>query len=188
MRIAAVADRRALAFPDSRGDAEEVRLSRAHAAGQAEDSGLNSAGLYGIKPLEGAEKDKVYKPVPKDYEQDIEGAKRSWSSPNTADNMSTFKEKYWRAAVNAATPDTGGCGRTSSATTARAATRIAGADAVDCNRYGLFCPVAVSPRSGTAGLFTRAATGELFYQERNGSIWSARHNLGVRSHEATAQS
>ena len=61
--------------------------------------------------------------------------KRSWSSPYTADNMSTFKEKYWRAAVNAATPDTGGCGRTSSATTARAATRIAGADAVDCNRY-----------------------------------------------------
>jgi hypothetical protein len=50
---------------------------------------------------------------------------------------------------------------------------------------GLFCPVAVSPRNGTAGLFTRAATGELFYQERNGSIWSARHNLGVpvaRSH------
>lgn len=31
--------------------------------------GLNSASLYGVKPLEAAEKDKVYRPVPKDYEK-----------------------------------------------------------------------------------------------------------------------
>src|SRR5437899_3062097 len=30
--------------------------------------GLNSARLYGIKPLEGAAKDRMYKPVPRDYE------------------------------------------------------------------------------------------------------------------------
>jgi predicted TIM-barrel fold metal-dependent hydrolase len=58
--------------------------------------GLNSAGLYGIKPLEGAEKDKVYKQVPKDYESKMsKELKTIMEFPGyTADKMSTFKEKY----------------------------------------------------------------------------------------------
>jgi hypothetical protein len=58
--------------------------------------GLNSAKLYGIKPLEGAAKDKVYRPVPKDYESRISTElKTIMEFPGfTADNMATFKEKY----------------------------------------------------------------------------------------------
>ena len=58
--------------------------------------GLNSAKLYGIKPLEGAAKDKVYKPVPKDYESRMtKELKTIMEFPGfTADNMATFKEKY----------------------------------------------------------------------------------------------
>jgi hypothetical protein len=58
--------------------------------------GLNSATLYGIKPLEGAEKDRVYRPVPTDYESRIsKELKTIMEFPGyAADNMSTFKEKY----------------------------------------------------------------------------------------------
>jgi len=58
--------------------------------------GLNSAKLYGIKALEGTAKDKVYKPVPKDYESRIsKELKTIMEFPGyTADNMATFKEKY----------------------------------------------------------------------------------------------
>src|SRR4029077_18157067 len=58
--------------------------------------GLNSAKLYGIKPLQGAEKDRVYRPVPKDYERRIsKELKTIMEFPGyTADNMSKFKEKY----------------------------------------------------------------------------------------------
>lgn len=44
---------------------------------------------------------------------------------------------------------------------------------------GLFCPAAISPRSGQVGLFTRAATGELVYQERDGLSWTPGQSLGV---------
>ena len=44
---------------------------------------------------------------------------------------------------------------------------------------GLFCPAAVSPRSGCAALFTRSATGEIFYQEREGAQWGPRQSLGA---------
>lgn len=58
--------------------------------------GLNSARLYGIKPVEGPEKDKVYRPVPKDYESRMsKELKTIMEFPGfTADNMSKFKEKY----------------------------------------------------------------------------------------------
>jgi predicted TIM-barrel fold metal-dependent hydrolase len=58
--------------------------------------GLNSAKLYGITPLEGAARDKVYRPVPRDYESRIsKELKTIMEFPGyTADNMATFKEKY----------------------------------------------------------------------------------------------
>ncbi len=58
--------------------------------------GLNSAKLYGIKPLEGGAKDKTYRPVPKDYESRISNElKTIMEFPGyTADNMFKFKEKY----------------------------------------------------------------------------------------------
>jgi predicted TIM-barrel fold metal-dependent hydrolase len=58
--------------------------------------GLNSAKLYGIKPLEGAARDKVYRPVPKDFEGRISNElKTIMEFPGyTADNMSQMKERY----------------------------------------------------------------------------------------------
>ena len=58
--------------------------------------GLNSARLYGIKPLQGAAKDQVYKPVPKNYESRIsKELKTIMEFPGyTADNMATFKDRY----------------------------------------------------------------------------------------------
>jgi len=58
--------------------------------------GLNSAGLYGIKPVEGAEKDRQYRPVPKDYESRIpRELKTLMEFPGfTADNMSRARETY----------------------------------------------------------------------------------------------
>jgi hypothetical protein len=44
---------------------------------------------------------------------------------------------------------------------------------------GLSCPVAVSPRSGCVALLARAATGELFYLERDGGCWTPSQSLGV---------
>jgi hypothetical protein len=58
--------------------------------------GLNSAALYGIKPVEGAEKDRQYRPVPKDYESRIpRELKTLMEFPGfTADNMSRARETY----------------------------------------------------------------------------------------------
>ena len=58
--------------------------------------GLNSATLYGITPVEGAEKDRQYRPVPADYEERIsDELKTLMEFPGyTADNMSKFKDKY----------------------------------------------------------------------------------------------
>jgi hypothetical protein len=58
--------------------------------------GLNSARIYGIKPLEGAAKDRVYKPVPRDYEERMsKELKTIMEFPGyTGDNMSKFKEQY----------------------------------------------------------------------------------------------
>ena len=58
--------------------------------------GLNSAKLYGITPVEGAEKDRLYKPVPTDYENRIsDELKTLMEFPGyTADNMAVFKDKY----------------------------------------------------------------------------------------------
>ena len=58
--------------------------------------GLNSAKLYGITAVEGAEKDRQYQPVPADYEDRIsDELKTIMEFPGyTADNMSKFKEKY----------------------------------------------------------------------------------------------
>jgi len=44
---------------------------------------------------------------------------------------------------------------------------------------GLFYPAAVSLRNGRVALFTRSATGEIFYQERDGLSWGPRQSLGV---------
>ena len=58
--------------------------------------GLNSARLYHIDPVEGAEKDRLYRPVPTDYESRIsDELKTIMEFPGyTADNMSKFKNKY----------------------------------------------------------------------------------------------
>jgi hypothetical protein len=58
--------------------------------------GLNSAGLYGIKPVEGAEKDRQFRPVPKDYESRIpRELKTLMEFPGfTADNLSRARESY----------------------------------------------------------------------------------------------
>ena len=58
--------------------------------------GLNSARLYGITPVEGAEKDRQYRPVPEDYEERIsEELKTIMEFPGyAADRMSTIKEQY----------------------------------------------------------------------------------------------
>ena len=58
--------------------------------------GLNSAKLYGITPVEGAEKVRVYRPVPEDYEDHITDELKTLMEFGgyTADNMSKFKHKY----------------------------------------------------------------------------------------------
>ena len=58
--------------------------------------GLNSARLYGITPVEGAEKDRQYRPVPPDYEDRItDELKTILEFPGyTADNMSKLKDRY----------------------------------------------------------------------------------------------
>ncbi len=58
--------------------------------------GLNSARLYGITPVEGAARDRQYRPVPADYEDRIsDELKTLLEFPGyTADNMSRFKERY----------------------------------------------------------------------------------------------
>jgi len=58
--------------------------------------GLNSAKLYGLKPVEGAEKDKLYRPVPKDYAGRMsKELKTLMELPDVAaDNLSKAKEKY----------------------------------------------------------------------------------------------
>ena len=58
--------------------------------------GLNSARLYGITPVEGAEKDRQYRPVPADYEDQIsDELKTIMEFPGyTADNLSKVKERY----------------------------------------------------------------------------------------------
>tara|TARA_B100001123_G_scaffold449080_1_gene612860 strand:- start:2078 stop:3859 length:1782 start_codon:yes stop_codon:yes gene_type:complete len=58
--------------------------------------GLNSARLYHIDPVEGAEKDRLYRPVPTDYESRIsDELKTIMEFPGyTADNMSKLKNKY----------------------------------------------------------------------------------------------
>ena len=58
--------------------------------------GLNSARLYGVTPVEGAEKDRQYRPVPADYADRIsDELKTLMEFPGyTADAMSTFKDKY----------------------------------------------------------------------------------------------
>ena len=58
--------------------------------------GLTSARLYGITPVDGAEKDRRYRPVPVDYEDRIpEALKTVMEFPGyAADNMATFKERY----------------------------------------------------------------------------------------------
>ena len=58
--------------------------------------GLNSARIYGIRPVEGAEKDRTYRPVPADYESRMPGELRTiMELPElAADNMSKFKENY----------------------------------------------------------------------------------------------
>lgn len=42
----------------------------------------------------------------------------------------------------------------------------------------LFCPVAVRRKPGHITLFARGATGELFYREWNGEVWSGFYSLG----------
>jgi uncharacterized protein len=58
--------------------------------------GLNSARLYGVKAAEAAEKDKLYRPVPKDYEGRMSRElKTLMELPGfTADNLSKVKEQY----------------------------------------------------------------------------------------------
>ena len=59
--------------------------------------GLNSARLYGIRPIEDEqERNRTYRPVPKDYESRIPTKlKTLLEFPGfTADNMSRFKERY----------------------------------------------------------------------------------------------
>ena len=58
--------------------------------------GLNSARLYGITPVEGAEKDRQYRPVPPDYEDRItDELKTILEFPGyTADNLSKLKDRY----------------------------------------------------------------------------------------------
>jgi hypothetical protein len=59
--------------------------------------GLNSARLYGIMPLEdAAERERMYRPVPEDYESRIPGQlKTLLEFPGfAADNMSRFKDAY----------------------------------------------------------------------------------------------
>ncbi len=58
--------------------------------------GLNSARLYGITPVEGAARDRQYRPVPADYEDRIsDELKTLLEFPGyTADNMSKFKARY----------------------------------------------------------------------------------------------
>ena len=58
--------------------------------------GLNSARLYGIEPVEGAEKDRRYRKVPEDFEDRMsDELKTLLEFPGyTADNMSRFKEQY----------------------------------------------------------------------------------------------
>jgi predicted TIM-barrel fold metal-dependent hydrolase len=58
--------------------------------------GLNSARLYGVKPAEGAEKDKLYRPVPRDYESRMSRElKTLLEFPGfTADNLSKVREQY----------------------------------------------------------------------------------------------
>jgi hypothetical protein len=57
---------------------------------------LNSARLYGVKPAEGAEKDKLYRPVPRDYESRMSRElKTLLEFPGfTADNLSKVREQY----------------------------------------------------------------------------------------------
>ena len=73
-RLAAVADRGAVAVPDPRGDAPPLRLSRAHATAKRKILGLNSARLYKM-PAQGLAcgdaRGGVYKPLPRDYENRI---------------------------------------------------------------------------------------------------------------------
>ena len=58
--------------------------------------GLNSARIYGIRPVEGAEKDRTYRPVPADFESRMsDELKTIMELPGlAADNMSKFKENY----------------------------------------------------------------------------------------------
>ena len=58
--------------------------------------GLNSARLYGITPVEGTEKDRLYRPVPTDYEDRIsDELKTIMEFPGyTADNLSKVKAQY----------------------------------------------------------------------------------------------
>ena len=58
--------------------------------------GLNSARLYGVTPVEGAARDRQYRPVPADYEDRIsDELKTILEFPGyTADNMSKFKARY----------------------------------------------------------------------------------------------
>src|SRR5207245_8245508 len=44
---------------------------------------------------------------------------------------------------------------------------------------GLFCPVAVCPKSEHITLFARGATGELLFKEWEGAEWSDFHSLGI---------
>ncbi len=58
--------------------------------------GLNSAKLYGVKAVEGREKDRIYKSVPKDYEKRMtKELKTIMELPGaSADNLSRIREKY----------------------------------------------------------------------------------------------
>src|SRR6266550_1056346 len=58
--------------------------------------GLNSAKLYGIKPVESGNLEEKFKPVPKDYEKRMsKELKTLMELPGfTADNLSRFKENY----------------------------------------------------------------------------------------------
>ena len=71
VRLAAVADRGAVALPDPRGHAPEVRLSGAHRAVKRKILGLNSARLYKLHDEGDVSRHGVYRPVPRNYDTQV---------------------------------------------------------------------------------------------------------------------
>ena len=101
-----MADRCLLAVPDSRGSAQEVRLSRTDARAKRKILGLNSAKLYGIEAVDTG----AYKAVPKDYESRMSGELKTVLEFGQlrADNMTKMKDTYARLRLSRTTFGMGG--------------------------------------------------------------------------------